>query len=45
LTLVYAPGVTHFHGVCTYIFFGLTLFHLALNWKWVASYVKCRRIK
>ena len=45
VSLIYAPGVTHFHKLCFFIFIGLVLLHLALNWKWVASYVKCRRIK
>jgi hypothetical protein len=45
VSLIYAPGATHFHKLCFFIFIGLALFHLALNWKWVASYVKCKRIK
>lgn len=45
VALIYAPGVTHFHEVCFFIFLALMLFHLTLNWKWVESKVKYRRIK
>jgi hypothetical protein len=42
VSIIYSPRVTRFHIVCVYIFLGLALFHLALNWKWIASNVKRR---
>lgn len=36
---IYAPNVTRFHNICMYIFVGLLLIHLALNWKWLYSKV------
>ena len=45
VALIYAPGVTHFHEMCFLNFLALMLFHLTLNWKWLASKVKYRRIK
>jgi hypothetical protein len=42
VALIYAPGVTHFHEVCSFIFLALMLLHLTFNWKWLASKVKCR---
>ncbi|MFZ5822141.1 MAG: DUF4405 domain-containing protein [Chloroflexota bacterium] len=34
---IYAPNVTRFHNTSMYVFIGLLLLHLALNWKWVYS--------
>jgi hypothetical protein len=34
---IYAPNVTRFHNTSMYVFIGLLLLHLALNWKWLYS--------
>ncbi len=44
VSLIYAPKITRFHNFCFYIFISLMLFHLALNWKWIAGNVK-RKMK
>ena len=40
VSLIYAPRVTHFHSLCSYLFIGLIALHLALNRKWIANSVK-----
>ncbi|MFZ5909558.1 MAG: DUF4405 domain-containing protein [Chloroflexota bacterium] len=37
VSVIYAPNMTHFHQNCMYVFAGLLLVHLSLNWKWLWS--------